>query len=357
VSRARLVVFTTFPCRRPVCTLSRGPQSPSSPHSGRHKSDASSPWKSHLANLKRAKEEVSEAQDRAAAEALRAAQVSNGLAASVARDLAGLKSETEAAATALRSEMTAQDGDLAKALERQLQQTMAEVAARMEGLERLRADASGLGDGLGGLSVRLEAAKVEVGVGIATIKEHCAAHTEAAGEVSRLVSANAATLGSVVAKQHELEGAIGAVEDRLDGKVVSHMGAAFTGLRDSFLEMFEANNAAADGRADATDALVASVGAAQEADRARLDQLEVRDEAAAESMRAFASSQKEELESVLAASAAMTASLEEAVAAASKEAPAPLRFSLALAVWAAAFAIAYAFLLRGVPADGDRTVY
>ena len=344
------------PSPPPAATPSPAPPSPTP--SG---AEALSPWKSHLRTLRKTREGVAEADSsrRAEAAAEAAARENGALMEGVAAQVADARAERDAAMEQLRAEMRAKDGELAARLEAQRGEAVAAVSARLGALEALRAPlAEEAAARLAGLERALDDARDVMDEEV----EAARAAVTVAAERTAALTAEARDHGSLVAlaagNQARLEALLGDVEERLDGKVVSHMDDAFEGLKASFTGLFDANSAAATVRNEATQALVSKVAAAGDADRLRIDALE---RAAAERrtfLDTFTADQRHGLKQVHAAKAKMEADVAAATAALVDPPPsARQRVFIAAGAWAAVLLLAVAMYAGAADNQQLRTAY
>ena len=258
------------------------PQSPVSPHGGRHKSDANSPWKNHLAMLKRAKEEAGEAKLSESTALLAAQQVNDGLMSSVQDQLEGVRSETAAVAKELRAEVGASGQELAGRLEGQIEAALVSVKERLEPA----------------IFAQEEMAR-ETKTGLATLNNSLAAARVKHDQVASQVQEHASLLATATSNLHRLDEKLDAVEERLDDKLADAVGASAKQLEDAFVDLFNGASAAFSTRADATEALAKQVAADQLADKERITTLA---EACAEvqgEMAAFKNTQQLSMDEVI----------------------------------------------------------
>mmetsp|Transcript_39573 Transcript_39573/g.79921 ORF Transcript_39573/g.79921 Transcript_39573/m.79921 type:complete len:453 (-) Transcript_39573:82-1440(-) len=380
------------------------PSSPSSPNLNRHMSEANSPWKNHLAMLKRAKEEADEAKLRESSALMQARQVNDSLLSSVQEQLNDMKADAEDAHEDLRTEISDSSETLRAKLEMRLADTVASVTARLEAqlaqrdqdTKAVRGEVSALDEKLTlATEAQHEALGAAVGTLASTVRgELVAAQSEAQGKLDdtcsrmasleEVVAANSSVLAGMsrdtsehlartdlvhsqvrdhmgmiqtaISNHHRLAADLDSVEERLDGKVVEHMDKACTALQDQFVSLFKTSEQRTVERADNVDESLQRVLGEQLGARQSVDGLASSNASTLREVAAFKAEQTEKMEDVMRASAQMASDVQRAVSIATESAPASLRFSIALAAWVALLALVYACFLH-VPADTSKVVY
>jgi len=319
---------------------------PASPLSPTKKTDANSPWKNHLAMLKRAKEEAGEAKQSETVALVAAQEVNERLMGEVNQKLQAVHEGTVTLQENVKDELERTKSGLEEQLAQRLALSKAEVSSEL--MQSLEQQAAASERKMAELRARMDHE--------ATVaKEALQPLTEGLESLRQHVDQS--VMASAEESQAALDRAVEDVEARFDDKVVGHLERTCEALKDSFLEQFAVASAASSVRADATDQLVAQVAADQEAAKHKVANLMALAHETKAEMAAFKDEQTAKLHEVLVATSKMRNDMDGAVASAAKPAPAAQRFGVALAVWVAFLALVYAFVFRGTPPDTDRIVF